>query len=98
MLEWSARFTLDRYEYHGFTGGRFQQHIGKRPGVWRYLDYTPETFDDVLDRFCEWMDWPFKSCRIKVDGKTVRTIKEDAKRRPSRRGTLKRELKAQEAV
>jgi len=81
IFKWSARFTLEHYRRRGFTGGRFQQHIGKRRGPWLYLDYTPGTFDEVLDQFCEWMAWPFRTCRITLDGKTVRTIEEDSLRR-----------------
>jgi hypothetical protein len=70
---WRAKFTLDHFGHRDFTGGFFQQHDDKYPRSCLYLDYTPETFEEVLDRFEGWMDKSYTTNRITVDGKTVRT-------------------------
>ena len=77
IFVWRAQFTLQRYQDRGFTGGFFQQHDAQYPRGCLTLDYTPGTFDEVLDRFCAWMDRHYDTGRITVDGKTVRTIKEE---------------------
>jgi len=77
IFVWRARFTLDHYQDKGFTGGFFQQHDAKYPRSCLTLDYTPETFEAVLERFCEWMDTFHKTVRITVDGKTARTFPDE---------------------
>ena len=77
IFVWRIRFTLDHFQDKGFTGGFFQQHDSRYPRSCMMLDYTPETFEQVLDKFCQWMDRHYDTKRITVDGKTVRTIEED---------------------
>lgn len=76
IFVWRVRFTLEHFNAKGFTGGFFQQHDAKYPRSCLTLDYTPEAFEQVLDKFCEWMDSYYETTRITVDGKTVRTVKE----------------------
>ena len=76
IFVWRARFTLEHYRNKGFRGGFFQQHDSNYPRSCLTLDYTPETFKGVLDRFCAWMDRSYDTKQITVDGKTVRTFKE----------------------
>ena len=76
IFVWRARFTIEHYQEQGFKGGFFQQHDAKYPRSCLTLDYTPQTFEQVLDRFCAWMDRYYDTCRITVDGKTVRRFKE----------------------
>ena len=74
IFVWRARFTLEHYRDKGFTGGLFQQHDANYPRSCLVLDYTPETLEEVLERFCAWMDRFYETKRITIDGKTVRTF------------------------
>ena len=74
VFVWRARFTIQHYQDKGFTGGFFQQHDANYPRSCLTLDYTPETFHEVLDRFCAWMDPYYETCRVTVNGQTVRTF------------------------
>ncbi len=74
IFVWRAKFTMKHYRDTGFTGGFFQQHDARYPRSCLTLDYTPETLQEVLDRFCAWMDQFHRTVRITVDGKTVRTF------------------------
>jgi len=76
IFVWRIKFTLEHYEDKGFTGGFYQQHDSRYPRSCLTLDYTPETLEEVLDRFCAWMDRYYDAYRITVDGKTVRRFKE----------------------
>lgn len=76
---WRARFTLEHYKEKGFRGGFFQQHDSRYPRSCLTLDYTPETLEEVLDRFCAWMECTYDTQRITVDGKTVRVFKSHTK-------------------
>ena len=76
IFVWRARFTLEHYQEKGFKGGFFQQHDAQYPRSCLTLDYTPEIFEQVLDKFCAWIDRHYDTCRITVDGKTVRRFKE----------------------
>ncbi len=76
IFAWRARFTLEHYKDKGFTGGFFQQHDAKYPRSCLTLDYAPGTFEQVLNKFCAWMDLYYDTVRVTVDGKTVRTFKE----------------------
>ena len=73
IFTWRARFTFERYRDRGFTGGFFQQHDACYPRSCLWLDYTPDTFELVLDRFRKWMDPYYSTVRITLDGKTVWT-------------------------
>jgi len=77
IFVWRAKFTRDHFQDKGFTGGFFQQHDARYPRSCMTLDYTPETFEEVLDRFCVWMDKFYKTVRITVDSHTVRTFPHD---------------------
>lgn len=76
MQTWRANFTLARFKDPGFTGGVFQQHArwtdGKEyPRYSMVLDYTPETLEEVLDRFVAWTNQSYRyenTTRITVDG------------------------------
>ena len=74
IFVWRAKFTIERFEDKGFTGGFFQQHDSRYPRSCLTLDYTPETFREVLDRFCAWMDPCYESRRVTVNGQTVHTF------------------------
>lgn len=74
IFVWRAQFTFDHYGEKGFKGGFFQQFDEKYSHNCLTLDYTPETFAEVLDRFEAWMDQRIETVRITVDGKIVRTF------------------------
>ena len=76
IFVWRARFTMEHYQEQGFKGGFFQQHDAQYPRSCLTLDYTPGTFEEVLDRFCAWKDRYYDTCRITVDGKSVPRFKE----------------------
>lgn len=76
IFTWRAKFTLDHYQEKGFTGGFFQQHDANYPRSCLTLDYTPETFEVVLDKFCQWMDRSYDTARVTVDNRTVRVFKD----------------------
>ena len=74
IFVWRAKFTIEHYQDKGFTGGFFQQHDEKYPRSCLTLDYTPETMEEVLDRFCQWMDHHNDTHRITLNKVTVRTF------------------------
>ena len=74
IFVWRAAFTIQHYQDKGFTGGFFQQHDAKHPRSCLTLDYTPETFEQVLDRFCAWMDRYYDTRRVTVNGQSARTF------------------------
>jgi hypothetical protein len=76
IFTWRAKFTLEHYLDRGFTSGFFQQHDANFPRSCLTLDYTPETFEEVLDKFCAWMDSYYETVRVTVDNRTVRTFHE----------------------
>lgn len=74
IFVWRARFTLEHFQDKGFRGGFFQQHDAKYPRSCLTLDYTPETLQEVLDRFCTWMDRAYDTDRVTLNKITVRTF------------------------
>jgi len=74
IFVWRAGFAIQHYQNKGFTGGFFQQHDANYPRSCLTLDYTPESFHEVLDRFCAWMDPCYETRRVTVNGQTVRTF------------------------
>lgn len=72
---WRAQFTFEHFNDKGFKGGFFQQFDGRYPRSCLTLDYTPETLELVLDRFCEWMDRHFETMHITLNGRVIRTFK-----------------------
>ena len=83
FCRWQANFALERVNEVGFTGGLFQQHSLWSDGKvyardCKYVDYTPETLEDALDRFMVWMSNTFRkeTVRITVEGVTKRTLRE----------------------
>ena len=74
IFVWRAKFTIEHFQDKRFTGGFFQQHDAKFPRSCLSLDYTPETFQEVLDKFCAWMDKCYDSDHITVNGQIVRTF------------------------
>ncbi len=78
---WAAKFTLEHFNDEGFTGGMFRQHDGRGERCMLVLDYTPETLNEVLDRFCRWMDPGWRTRRVTLDGATVREFKSPRKSR-----------------
>ncbi len=74
IFVWRAKFTLEHYQDKKFTGGFFQQHDAKYPRSCLTLDYTPETFSEVLDRFCAWMDRAYDTDHVTINKMTVRTF------------------------
>lgn len=74
---WSAHFTLNHFHQKGFTGGFFQQHDDNYPRSCMTLDFTPETFDGVLEKFMLWMDRYFDTRRITLNGRTVLQVTDE---------------------
>ena len=74
IFVWRAKFTIEHFSDKRFTGGLFQQHDAKYPRSCLTLDYTPDTYDDVLDMFCAWMESCHDTKRVTINGKTVRTF------------------------
>lgn len=79
---WKARFTLDHFGDKGFQGGLFQQFDGAYDRGCSYLDYTPETLEEVIDRFLAWCDAGFKfsTASVKIDKRIVRTLAKEPSR------------------
>ena len=71
IFVWRAKFTIEHYQDKHFTGGFFQQHDAKYPRSCLTLDYTPETLQEVLKRFCAWMDPCYATRRVTSNGPTV---------------------------
>jgi len=74
IFVWRARFTIEHFQDKGFTGGFFQQHDAKYPRSCLTLDYTPETLQEVLYRFCSWMDRAYDTDHITLNKMTVRAF------------------------
>ena len=74
IMCWRSRFTFEHYRDAGFTGGFFQQHDAKYPRHCLSLDYTPETLEEVIDRFLQWCARDYPTARVTVDGKVVRSM------------------------
>ena len=74
IFVWRAKFTIEHFQDKGFTGGFFQQHDAKYPRSCLTLDYTPATLQEVLDRFCAWMDRFNDTDHITINKMTVRTF------------------------
>lgn len=72
IFRWRARFTFEHYREKGFTGAFFQQHDERYPRSCMMMDYTPEAIEEVIDRFCSWMDPYYHVARITVGERTVR--------------------------
>jgi len=53
LFGWRAKFTLEHYKDKGFRGGFFQQWDTHFPRGCLVLDFTPETFENVIDKFEE---------------------------------------------
>jgi hypothetical protein len=81
LWSWSARFSLDHQHDPGFTGGLFQEHC-----FWvetgevyarncMVLDYTPETLDQVREKFIQWCEECSNRYEnreyVTLDGKTI---------------------------
>ena len=67
IFVWRAKFTLEHYQDKKFTGGFFQQHDAKYPRSCLTLDYTPETLEEVLGRFCAWMDRGYETDHVTIN-------------------------------
>lgn len=80
FFQWSARFTFDHYKDKGFHCGFFQQFDGTYPRGCASLDYTPETKEEVLDRFLEWCksSYDHGTKELWIDKKVVRTFAPDS--------------------
>ena len=76
IFVWRAKFTIEHYQDKKFTGGFFQQHDAKYPRSCLTLDYTPETLQEVLDRFCAWMDRAYDTDHVAINKMVVRTFPE----------------------
>ncbi len=74
IFRWRARFTLHHYQEKGFRGGFFQQHDAHYPRSCLTLDYTTETLELVLDKFCAWMGPSYDTHSVTLDGKAVRVF------------------------
>jgi hypothetical protein len=76
IFPWRARFTLDHYRDKGFRGGFFQQWDASFPRSCLTLDYTKDTLEEVIDRFCGWMDPYYRSVRVTLNGEAIHTLEE----------------------
>ena len=74
IFVWRAKFTIEHFQDKGFTGGFFQEHDLKYPRSCLTLDYTPSTLEEVLDRFCAWMDRCHDTDRVTINKMTARTF------------------------
>lgn len=81
MLAWAAKFTFEHFYDENFGSGFFQQHDAAYPRSCLTLDYTGQTFEAVLDKFCQWMDCYNQTAKVTLDGKTVRTFQHGETRR-----------------
>jgi hypothetical protein len=77
FFRWRVEFTLAHYGEKGFRSGYFRQHdtanISRGCCV---LYYTPETVDDVIDRFLGWCEesYKFSTKHVTIDDKVVRVV------------------------
>lgn len=71
---WRAQFTFECYKKKGFTGGFFQQHDAKHPRMCSTLDYTPDTLEEVIDRFLQWCGRDCQTHHVTLDKKIVRQM------------------------
>ena len=76
IFQWRAQFTLAHFRDKGFKGGFFQQWDASFPRSCLTLDYTPETLEEVIGRFCGWMDRYHRTARVTLNGGTVRAFGE----------------------
>lgn len=76
---WRARFTLEHYADKGFKGGFFQQWDEKYARGCMSLDYTPDTLEEVINRFQKRVRTAYLTVRITIDGQTVRSYGADSK-------------------
>lgn len=67
-----ARFTLAHYRDKGFKGGLFHQFDGTYDRGCTALDYTPETLEQVIDRFVAWCGPTFTTHHVRIDKAIVR--------------------------
>jgi hypothetical protein len=73
---WKVKFTLEHYKDKGFRGGFFQQIDPQNYSRGcSYIDYTPATLSEVIDRFRAWCDvgYKFETREIQIDKKVVWT-------------------------
>jgi len=72
---WRAHFALEHYKDKGFKGGLFQQWDDQYPRACLILDYTPETLEEVIDKFVEWCGKTHNTRRITINEEIVREYK-----------------------
>lgn len=81
---WSASFTLKQWGTRGRSlhGGFFQQHARYTNGqiYGRHcttLDYTPDTLEEVTDRFLAWCGDMYRpTVHVTLDGKVIRQFEQ----------------------
>jgi len=76
FLMWKARFTFAHYRKAGFTGGLFVQHDAEHSHEHQIMDYTPDTLEEVIDRFLLWCGNTYETDHVSVYGKVVRQLGE----------------------
>lgn len=74
IFTWRARFTLDHYKDHGFTGGVFRQHDGTFERLCLTMDYTPDTLEEVVSRFAQWCRHDYRTAYITLNSQIVRRV------------------------
>lgn len=82
LWQWRAKFTLAHASDKGFKGGFFQLFDGKYDRSCLNLDYTPETKDEVIERFLEWCDPYYVKHSVKIDKKVVRVLAPEKETNP----------------
>jgi hypothetical protein len=77
IFAWRARFTFEHYRDPGFTGAFFRQHDGRHERLCMTLDYTPDTLEEVVDRFMQWCGRDYPTTHVTVGGTVVRLLGEN---------------------
>jgi hypothetical protein len=72
LFAWRATFAMTHFLDPGFTSGLFQQFSGRTERVGLFMDYTPETLNEVIDQFAAWRHHGWPVTRVTLDGQTVR--------------------------
>ena len=75
IFSWRARFTLEHYGDNGFKGGFFVQHDGQYERGSLDLDFTPETLDEVVQRYVSWCGGHFDIKEVLIKDAKYKVLK-----------------------
>lgn len=62
--QWRAQWAFDHWGEKGYTSGFFQQFDGEYPRGCMFVDYTPPTLEEVIDRFLAWCGDTYVTCEV----------------------------------